>query len=112
MSRGQVVRHLSATQWLLAAVVATQLVVPAIALLGAPPTRFGFQMYSAQGGAVVEVVDRAGRDVHVDLGEVLAGTPRPELDWTRVLPERICESEPQAVRVTVIQPEHERTVRC
>lgn len=112
MSTRHVVSRLSATPWLLAAVVAAQLVVPAIALLGTPPTRFGFQMYSAQGGVVVEVVDRAGREVPIDLGEVVAGTPRPELDWTGVLPERICDSKPHAVRVTVTQPERRRTLRC
>jgi hypothetical protein len=96
----------------IALVILVQAAVPTIALLGEPPTRFGFQMYSAQGTVSVEAVDLEGGEVGIDLSRLVAGTLRPELDWTRVLPEEICAAEPRAARVTVRQPGNERTVRC
>ncbi|MGY1828777.1 MULTISPECIES: hypothetical protein [unclassified Blastococcus] len=99
-------------EWALVAVLGAQVTVPAVALLDAPPTRFGFQMYSAQGGVVVTAIDARGREFSPDLEESLAGVMRPEFDWTTVLPEYVCDVVPRAVQVTVEQPDQERTVRC
>jgi hypothetical protein len=93
-------------------VFALQVAVPAIALLGEPPTRFGFHMYTAQGGVSVEAVDLDGDEVAIDLSRLVAGTLRPELDWTKVLPEEVCAAESGAARVTVRQSDRERTIQC
>lgn len=98
--------------WVVAAVIGVQVAVPAIALLDEPPTRFGFQMYSAQGGVKVESVDAEGQSIEVNLDSVIAGSLRPEFDWTQGLPERICALTPGAVQATVEQPERTRVLRC
>lgn len=94
------------------AVIGLQVALPAIALVNDPPARFGFQMYSALGGVSLEAVDAAGKPVDVDLESIVAGTLRPEFDWTGVLPERICQATPDAVQVTVEQDGVRRDVRC
>ncbi|MHA7263313.1 hypothetical protein ACX80W_08955 [Arthrobacter sp. TMN-37] len=96
----------------IALAILLQVAVPAVALFGDLPTRFGFQMYSAQGGVVVEALDDDGKPVEVDLSRILPGALRAELDWTKVLPEEICAAEPHAARVTVTQSGRERTLRC
>jgi hypothetical protein len=93
-------------------VIALQVVVPAVALTNGVPSRFGFQMYSGQGAVTVEAVDARGDEVPVDLDEIVPGLLRPEFDWTNALPEAVCAAEPSADRVTVRQPDHERSVRC
>jgi hypothetical protein len=93
-------------------VVALQVAVPAVALLGEAPTRFGFHMYTAQGGVTVKAVDAKGSEVVVDLSRVAAGELRPELKWTDILPEAVCAAEPDAARVTVSQSGSGRTVSC
>ena len=99
-------------RWVLAAVIAVQIAVPAIALTNGVPSRFGFQMYSGQGGVVVSAVDARGRAVKVDLAGIVPGLPRPEFDWTGALPEAICAATPAAERVTVRQQDKKRNVRC
>ncbi|CCG02929.1 hypothetical protein [Blastococcus saxobsidens] len=93
-------------------VLVAQVTVPTLALLDEPPTRFGFQMYSAQGGVEVTATDVHGSRFTPDLTNSLAGSLRPEFDWTRSLPEFVCEVTPRAVGVTVTQPEQKRSVRC
>jgi hypothetical protein len=97
---------------LVAAVIALQVAVPTIALAHSVPSRFGFQMYSGQGGVAVEAVDARGRAVPVDLDRIVPGLLRAEFDWTVVLPEAVCAATPSADRVTVSQPEQKRSVRC
>lgn len=99
-------------RWLIAAVIALQLAVPAVALASGVPSRFGFQMYSGQGRVAVEAVDSHGAAVPVDLGDIVPGLLRAEFDWTGELPEAVCVATPSAVRVTVSQPDQERTIRC
>lgn len=97
---------------LVLAVIAAQFAVPLVALVGSvPPTRLGFQMYSGLGGLEIAVEDRGGDELEVDLADVLAVSPRSELDWTRRLPEALC-GVPAAARVTVTRPEASRTVEC
>jgi len=97
----------------LIAVVVAQFVVPMIALLGStPPTRFGFQMYSAQGWTKVKIYDDSGHRIAFDQSEHVAGLLRPEIDWTQRLPEHVCRSVPRAARVVVEQPEQRRDHRC
>jgi hypothetical protein len=98
--------------WAICAVVAAQVAVPAVALLDEPPTRFGFQMYSAMGEVTVEAVDARGEPVDVAPETLVAGTLRPDADWTGVLPERVCDAVPEASSVTVTQPDNRRTVTC
>ena len=75
-------------------------------------------MYSAQGsvdaqGRVdVTAIDAQGEQFTPDLHHSIAGLVRAELDWTTALPEYVCEIFPRAERVTVQQPDQERTVRC
>jgi hypothetical protein len=95
----------------LIAVILVQFTVPFIVLLDVPPTRFGFQMYSAQGQIEVQATDAQGREVAVDVEDVV-GELRGELDWTGVLPETVCDHLPLVAEVTVVQSEHRRTVQC
>lgn len=92
--------------------IVLQLVVPAIAFAREPPSRFGFQMYSGVGGAEVEARDAAGRSIEIDLSYLLAGSMRPELDWTVRLPEYVCVNVPAAATVTVRQSSRRRTLTC
>ena len=96
---------------LVAAAVAVQVVVPLAALLDGPPSRFGFHMYSGHAGLGVRALDRDGQPVELDLHRWVA-RGRGELDWSAVLPERICASEPTVVEVTVTSGGRERTLRC
>lgn len=105
--------RIGAKRAVLLAVVAAQFVVPTIALLGStPPTRFGFQMYSAQGWVKVKIFDESGHRITFDQSAHVAGLLRPELDWTRRLPEHLCRSVAGAARVVVDQPERRRDHRC
>jgi hypothetical protein len=97
---------------LLAGIVVVQFAVPLLALIASPPTRFGFQMYSGQGGTKVVILDAAGEPIDVDVQDYVAGTLRPELDWTRSLPEHLCLAVDGAARVTVSQPDRSRSLEC
>ena len=98
---------------LLGLVIAAQFAVPTIALMKEPPTRFGFQMYSAQGYVDVAAIDHAGEPLKVPLGRVVAGLVRPEMNWVDSdLAERVCAAVPTAAEVSVRQPRGERTVEC
>lgn len=98
--------------YVVGAVIALQVTVPAIALFHEPPARFGFQMYSAQGGVEVTALDQRGAALDIDLGSIVAGSLRPELNWMQVLPDEVCQQAPDAVRVIVEQDEHKATVSC
>jgi len=92
-------------------VVVLQVTVPLVALVRPDhPNRFGFQMFTAQGHSVdVRAVDDEGRPI------VLPPTARdlrPEADWTRILPARLCAALPEAHTVTVRQGAREVTVQC
>lgn len=95
------------------AVIGAQFCVPLVALVAsAPPTRLGFQMYSGQGGVDITVEGEGGEELDPELGEILAVPLRPEVDWTRRLPDALCEV-PGAMRVTVSRTgENSRTVEC
>ncbi|WP_353815987.1 hypothetical protein [Agromyces sp. SYSU T00266] len=92
-------------------VVALQVIVPVIAFLPAPPQRFSFQMYSARGGIEVVVIDEDGEQRPFD-AEPLVGQLRPEIDWSRTLPERVCAAEDGVAAVKITQFERERIVEC
>lgn len=100
------------TGYIVGAVIAVQVVVPAVALFHAPPSRFGFQMYSAQGGVSLEAVDEGGEPVDVNLDGIVAGSLRPELDWIDVLPGEVCQHTREAVQVVVEQSERKSVVQC
>jgi hypothetical protein len=97
---------------LLVAAVVVQIAVPAMALMKSPPTRFGFQMYSGQGWTSVEVIGSSGDAIDVDIESYVAGALRPELDWTRNLPEVLCSSVRGAAWVTVTQLDRSRSLAC
>ena len=67
-------------------------------------------MYSGLGSEIV-VTGADGVDVDVPWKDVIARGPRPELDWTRHLPEHLCRhlEEP---RITVTVGPTSRTVTC
>lgn len=97
---------------ILAAGVALQFAVPAVALALDAPTRFGFQMYSGMGDQIsVHATDTAGATVHIDL-DTVAANPRPEIDWTQHLPEYLCATHPDYVNVTVSRDSGQRTASC
>lgn len=94
------------------AVIAVQVAVPVVALVGSEaPTRFGFQMYSGLGTATVTITDSQGHEIPFDSGGKLASF-RPEIDWTTRLPDYLCEITPGAHRVTVRQSGREGTATC
>lgn len=94
-------------------VIAAQFCVPLVALVASePPTRLGFQMYSGLGELEVTVEDERGEDMDYDAGEALAVAPRIEIDWTRHLPEALCEVTEGAARVTVSQSGVTTTAEC
>ena len=95
--------------WLLAAVIVAQIAVPSIALMQEKPARFGFQMYSGYGEGSITVLDRDGVEIDVDLSAVLPRALRPELDWTRYVPEHFCAELPEAETVVVVQENTGRT---
>lgn len=98
--------------YLLVALILVQISVPLAAFMGEPPTRFGFQMYSAMGWTSVEIVDSDGAPIAFDHDTAVAGVLRPELDWTQRLPEHLCRTVPAAAAVTVRQPTDARTITC
>ena len=94
------------TRRLVAAVVAVQIAVPALAMvLCDAPTRFGFQMYSGVGSLPEITAD--GAAVPIDS---LIAAPRAEIDWSRVLPEHTCRQFPKAKRIAFVAP-HDRVRR-
>jgi hypothetical protein len=95
--------------WVLGAVIALQVAVPAVALTLEPPTRFGFQMYSGYGDGEIGVLDASGAAIDVDYAEVLPRSLRPELDWTRHVPEHLCAKIPGAATIVVEQNGSGRT---
>lgn len=95
----------------IAAIVALQVLVPLIQL-GAPPARFGFQMYSGLGGAQIGALDAKGDAVNIDHKKIVAGGLRPDLLWVQRLPEAVCERVPAAAQVVVTQGSEKRTLSC
>lgn len=101
---------------LVLAVVVALFAVPAAVLVAGPkPGRFSFQMYTGY-GVLSATWEDSDRRVHVvRLGEHLASA-RAEVDWTRVLPERLCTWFPDAVRVEVSRTQpggtRRRSVEC
>lgn len=93
-------------------VVIMQVGMPTVALLAHdPPSRFGFQMYSGYGDGVVELRDIDGHLMDVDwAGAVLPRVMRPELDWAKHLPDRLCQEFGLLESVT-IRMEGLKTVR-
>jgi hypothetical protein len=84
------------------AFLAVQVVVPALALLGERPARFGWQMYSAvPTDADFVVVDGAGEERPVEPKDYL-GKVRGEIDLETVLPPAICAAEKDARLVRVV----------
>ncbi len=96
----------------LVAALLLQVAAPFAAFLGEPPQRFGFQMYAGTGGAWIEAHDADGKPVKLEWSSLIAGSLRPELDWTDRLPEHVCLTVPGVATVTVEQPRRERTISC
>jgi len=105
------VRHPRRLVVAIAVVIALQIIVPTIAFIPAPPQRFSFQMYSARGGIEVTVIDDQGVERAFD-AEPLVGQLRPEIDWSRTLPEQVCATEEGLAAVKITQFEMVRIVEC
>ena len=98
--------------WALGAVIALQVAVPTVALVfGDPPAMFSFPMYSGRGQVTVHVLDDQGNQLPYQQWSKVAGD-RPEIDWTRYLPEHLCEVVPHAHTVTVTQQGREGRLTC
>ncbi|EON23213.1 hypothetical protein CF8_2755 [Nocardioides sp. CF8] len=95
---------------MLLAVIAAQVAVPAVAL-GLAPAPFGFQMYAGTGWTQVEVTRHDGSTMQIHPTGLVANY-RAEIDWTRRLPERICESDSAIAAVTVRRWREDRTLTC
>jgi hypothetical protein len=93
-----------------ATIVGLQLAVPAAALVVAP-SQFGFQMYSGAGWTRIQMEDADGQ-VHDLAVATYVAKPRIDIDWTARLPERICEVETDAVKVTVERWRSRRSLTC
>lgn len=73
------------------AFVVVQLAMPAMALLGDRPTRFGWQMFTAYAPPPeVSVMSTDGELRPVDLDELLA-LPRPEADLISAIVTALCD---------------------
>ncbi|OLT06683.1 hypothetical protein BJF77_03405 [Kocuria sp. CNJ-770] len=57
-------------------------------------------------------LDQRGVALDIDLGSMVAGSLRPELNWMQALPDRICQQTPEAMQVIVEQDERKSTVLC
>lgn len=96
---------------LVAAIAAIELGVPAIALVGDRPARFGWQMYSGVNPAPEAwVEDPAGERHAVDLRALIADT-RAEIEWAAPLAEHLC-GERDAVAVVVADREGTVRIPC
>lgn len=95
----------------LVAVLAIQVVVPAVATLHGVPSRFGFHMYSGNERFSVVAVDDDGTDVPIDVNSLVAKI-RYELDWSQVLPEVVCREVPSVHRVVVTSGDHTASRTC
>lgn len=84
----------------IAAFLAVQLVVPALALFGERPARFGWQMYSAfPGMPEAWVVQADGTERPVNLTEIFAAQ-RAEIDYAAVLLAGLCDvTDAAAIKV-------------
>lgn len=93
-------------------VVALQVLVPTVAILGEPPTRFGFQMFSALGQVDIEMWDEAGNELGPVPDGLIAGRLRPDLPWASGLPEYLCAHVDAAATVTVSDSSNSATATC
>lgn len=91
-------------------VVVVQVTVPAVALVNAP-AQYGFQMYSGRDWTAIEVLDSHGEKIEVAFETHIAHF-RPDIDWTRRLPEYLCEHVPGAAKVTVERLRGSRCLEC
>jgi hypothetical protein len=96
--------------WLLAvAFLVVQIAIPAVALFGARPSRFGWHMYSALPPVPeVTVVKVDGATEIVDLGTLFV-VPRAEIDYQAALRRRLCAvSGAEEIRLRLPGEEVER----
>lgn len=91
-------------------VIGLQFAVPAVAFVQEPPTRLGFQMYSGYGDGDITALDADGRLIELDWPNLLARNLRPELDWTRVVPQYLCSHVHGIDKVVVERESGARTV--
>ena len=98
--------QVSLTSWrsrLVLGLAAAMFAVPALVLvLGPTPSRFGFQMYSGYGEVSATWQDAQGAVHDVDLDDHVASA-RVEVDWTTLLPPRLCRDLLDAFSVEVRQ---------
>lgn len=97
---------------LLALAIGAQIAVPTLALGVPAPTRLGFQMYSGAGHLpIVELISREASTTRVALTDLVA-VPRPEIDWSGLLPDALCRSRPGLSEVRLHYPERLISQQC
>jgi hypothetical protein len=97
---------------IVAAVIAFQVAVPAVALFQEPPARFGFQMYSGYGGELA-VLDAGGDEIEITVTDYFAQHPRPELTWETHVVDHLCAEVEGAHAVSITQGRRpEKVVPC
>ncbi|MBD3927009.1 hypothetical protein IEZ26_20480 [Nocardioides cavernae] len=99
------------TRLLLAALVCVQVAVPLWATVEGVPHKFGFHMFTGYEAFGVDVSDRSGEKVVVDLRDWIV-VAREDIDWAPRLAPAICATVPDAATVTVRQWGEHRTRSC
>lgn len=93
-------------------VMVLQVAVPLTALvLPEKPHRLGWQMYSGLGAGTIVVTGTHGEAIDVNWDDILAKGWRPELDWSRHLPEVLCARLGQE-QITVAIGDSRSSITC
>lgn len=93
-------------------VIAAQILVPAAMMLGEPPSRFGWQMYSGLGEIPrITLIDEAGSSNRMPFDDV-ASNPRPEIDWGSYIPPHVCQDFDNARAVEISYSDREEKHEC
>jgi hypothetical protein len=94
-------RVTGALRWIVLAAIVAQLAIPALALTGPRPTRFGWQMFTTMAPAPSVWTEEADGSLRpVDLDALLVHG-RPETDLTPALVATLCEGT--GVRAVVVE---------
>ena len=95
----------------LGALVCVQVAVPLWATVQGVPHKFGFHMFTGYEAFGVEVSDRGGEQIEVDLHDWIV-VAREDIDWAPRLAPAICATVADAATVTVRQWGEDRTHPC
>lgn len=97
---------------LIIGIIAIQLAVPTLAFFQEPPSRLGWQMYSGIGQLPEINVERPNGDL-TDLPFTdVAAAPRPELNWSELLPPFVCAQLPDAIAIDLTYSTGTQSFEC